>query len=228
MPVITGVPLIIDDYTIRDPIVANPLVLTEHVIFNITINVQLPPGLSCDNCALLFEFKQRSYSAEYEAFPCKFKNGTAVSTDLILNDGRYACPTQSFRSCADIKITKNPSDNAVYKPNPVAPVQNYPPTIQCPWNIYNFGISSSDPSVEKFGSFPVNSSPDPYKFQQNAALICFLPLANKLYSQSNCDLCRLNCMDENATCPTFCNCRWFPRTQKIYYNPLFLHSVLNI
>ncbi len=37
VPVITGVPLIIDDYTIRDPIVANPLVLTEHVIFNITI-----------------------------------------------------------------------------------------------------------------------------------------------------------------------------------------------
>lgn len=220
VPMLPNQPLVVDDYTIRDPIVANPSVLSEHVIFNMSINVQLPPGLVCDNCALLLEFKQRSYGSEYQAFPCTFANGTAVSTDLILDDGRFACPTQGFRSCADIKITKNPSDNAVYKPNPVKPVQNFPQTFQCPWNDHNFGVSGSDS--------PLNLSPDPYKFLPNASIMCFLPIANNMYTQANCDLCRLNCMTPDKICPSFCNCRWYPRTQQFYYEPLPLQTVLNI
>lgn len=224
-PLATSRPLVIDQYTISDPIVSNPAIISEHIIFNINVSVQLPPGLTCDNCALLFEFKQRSYGDEFSAFPCTFANGTAVSTDFILADGRYACPTQSFKSCADIKITKNPSDNAVYRPNPVAPVQNYPPTFQCPWNSYNFGVTSTDPNVKPF---PLNTSPDPYKFKPDAGIVCFLPIANNKYTQANCDLCRLNCMTPDKTCPSFCNCRWFPRKQQFYYSPLPEHKVLNI
>ncbi len=36
-PLNPNLPLIIDDYTIRDPIVANPKVLVEQIIFNITV-----------------------------------------------------------------------------------------------------------------------------------------------------------------------------------------------
>lgn len=37
VPMLPNQPLVVDDYTIRDPIVANPSVLSEHVIFNMSI-----------------------------------------------------------------------------------------------------------------------------------------------------------------------------------------------
>lgn len=37
VPVLPNQPLVIDDYTIRDPIVSNPSILSEQVIFNLNI-----------------------------------------------------------------------------------------------------------------------------------------------------------------------------------------------
>lgn len=76
-------PLVIDQFTIRDPTVAHTANINTHVYWNITFrqviyvptslpslhymyiykySAQLPPGLVCSNCALQFEYKQRSGS----------------------------------------------------------------------------------------------------------------------------------------------------------------------
>ena len=36
--------------------------------------------------------------------------------------GSYACPSQHFSSCVDIKIIANPADKAIYSSNPVVPI----------------------------------------------------------------------------------------------------------
>jgi hypothetical protein len=51
--------------------------------------------------------------------------------------GSYACPSQHFRSCVDIKIIANPADKAIYSSNPVVPIpSNYTQTFMCPWHSY--------------------------------------------------------------------------------------------
>lgn len=130
--------------------------------------------------------------------------------------GNYACPEQHFRSCVDIKIIANPADKAIYASNPVVHVpSNYPQTFMCPW--HNWKQSNLQ-----------NSLPDPYQYQTNASVYCFV-INDQWdgFDLNKCDTCRINCMTPGKTCPSGCNCRWFPRNQNTFYVPMDPEKPLN-
>jgi len=141
---------------------------------------------------------------------CKFANGTDVqpSTNDINRKpihglGRYVCPWQNFRSCADIKIVKSPSDTSAYKPNPVPELPVFPSTFQC---FTAKGLWQG--AIDRVTANP-NNSPDPYKFKNDSALSCFINTNSGInQAYSTCETCRLNCMTADKVCPTNCLCRW--------------------
>ena len=73
-----------------------------------------------------------------------------------------------------------------------------------------------------------NSLPDPYQFQANASVYCFV-INDQWggYDLNKCDTCRINCMTPGKTCPSGCNCRWFPRNQNTFYVPMDPAKPLN-
>jgi hypothetical protein len=51
---------------------------------------------------------------------CQYSNGSMISDELL----PYSCISQTFRSCADIKIVSNPNQvSSVYVPNPFKQVK---------------------------------------------------------------------------------------------------------
>lgn len=76
-------PLIIDEYTIRDPEVTNQNI-DVNILWEIFISVQLPGGLTCDNCVFQWDYYQRYAGYAHGWKPCMFANGTILSEDTSI------------------------------------------------------------------------------------------------------------------------------------------------
>jgi hypothetical protein len=184
------------------------------------LSVQLPVGLTCDNCALLWEwinphapvilnifinFIYFSKILNYFLFKgCKWlENGSYINNLIFRTDiGAYPCPGQNRRGCADIKIVTNPAaTTSVYTPNPVKKTPKIPATYECQalgdttaWPS-NWNATISGPWWNP------NSSPDPNQYTGDI-LVCWMN------SGTNCESCRINCGFQGKTCPDYCYCRW--------------------
>jgi hypothetical protein len=79
-----------------------------------------------------------------------------ISDELL----HYSCISQTFRSCADIKIVSNPNQvSRVYVPNPFKQVkQSNDKIFQC----LNYHEHSDDATLVPFQS--PNTRSDPHKF----------------------------------------------------------------
>ena len=87
---------------------------------------------------------------------CQYSNGSMISDEFL----PYSCISQTFRSCADIKIVSNPNhSSSVYVPNPFKQVKESNDKIfQC----LNYHEHSDQAKLVPFQS--PNTRPDPYKF----------------------------------------------------------------
>ena len=87
---------------------------------------------------------------------CQYSNGSMISDEFL----PYSCISQTFRSCADIKIVSNPNHvSSVYVPNPFKQVKESNDKIfQC----LNYHEHSDQAKLVPFQS--PNTRPDPYKF----------------------------------------------------------------
>lgn len=129
-------------------------------------------------------------------------------TTGVENYGESLCPSQSFRSCADVKIVQSSSaSTATYVPNPVKPITtSYSKVFSCKGAGVEYGLTldvKTNPNLK----------PDPLKYIGDG-LFCLT------YPDTSCDTCRINCMTSDKVCPSNCYCRWFSRKQNTYQTPI--------
>lgn len=175
----------------------------EGVTKDINFTVQLPAGLTCDNCVLLWDWRQ---PPPY----CQYANGSSVGGAFLPSSKRASCIQQTFRSCADIKIVPNSNlSSSVYVPNPVKPIiESNDLVFTCINYVAEYNVATMNPAQTP------NKRPDPYKFT-GAGLFC---VHNN--NSSVCGTCRQNCMTPNKVCPDFCYCRWYPKKINVYQIPI--------
>jgi hypothetical protein len=185
---------ILDGYNVHMPY------LGEDNRRSINFTVQLPEGLTCENCVLLWEWRQPPRQKK-----CQYSNGSMISDELL----PYSCISQTFRSCADIKIVSNPNQvSSVYVPNPFKQVKESNDKIfQC----LNYHEHTDQAKLVPFQS--PNTRPDPHKFT-GAGLYCVIE------DTKNCNACLRNCMTPDKVCPEFCYCRWYPKKINVYQIPM--------
>ena len=129
-------------------------------------------------------------------------------TTGVENYGESLCPSQSFRSCADVKIVQSSSaTTATYVPNPVKPITtSYAKVFSCKGAGIEYGLTLDVKTNP-------NKKTDQLKFKGDG-LFCLT------YSDTSCDTCRINCMTPDKVCPSNCYCRWFSRKINIYQIPM--------
>jgi len=183
---------ILDNYNVFLPYPGKQMAI------DMKFTVQLPEGLTCENCVLLWEWRQPPTN-------CMYSDGTQASSEDLVS----GCASQTFRSCADVKIVQNPNlSSKVYVPNPVKSLETNQKFFQC----LTFNQHSDQATLIPFKN--PNTRSDPYKFT-GAGLFC---VHNDDYSI--CKSCRENCMTPDKVCPNFCYCRWYPNKTNVYQSPL--------
>ncbi len=131
-----------DDYTVRTSAAnINPgngwlntwLSFDPPLTFNIT--VELPAGLTCENCVLQWKWNIHR-PLDMPAFKClQADTGKDVPIQKDTDFKRFedSCLTWTWRNCADIKIEATAdSSTHVYQTNPIKAPKTWPKTFTCP------------------------------------------------------------------------------------------------
>jgi len=94
-----------------------------------------------------------------------YSDGTQASSEDLVS----GCASQTFRSCADVKIVQNPNlSSKVYVPNPVKSLKTNQKFFQC----LTFNQHSDQATLIPFKN--PNTRSDPYKFTGFFCLIFYL------------------------------------------------------
>jgi hypothetical protein len=121
------------------------------------------------------------------------------------------CPTQSFRTCADVSIIPSTTAAAAaYVPNPVKPITtSYPTVFMCK------GVGIEYNQTLDVQTFP-NKRVDTLKYTGDGLFCLYYPNDTTV----SCKLCQSQCMTSGQVCPSNCYCRWFSRKPNIYTTPI--------